>query len=77
MTYKAVNGGCCRARDADASLERNCSSERSFHLRVRASVIRRLNHGHLWQNAIPLEDSDQESPSAQAGLSTNWPHGVG
>jgi hypothetical protein len=63
MTYKVVNGDCCRTRDVMRSLERNCSSERSFHLRIRASVIRRLGRGHLWQNAIPLEDGDQEPRS--------------
>jgi hypothetical protein len=63
MTYKVVNGGCCRARDVMRFLERNCSSERSFLLRIRASVMRRLNRGHLWQNAIRLEDGDQEPRS--------------
>jgi hypothetical protein len=74
MTFNAVNGGCCRAQDVMRSLERNCSSGRSFHLRIRASVMRRLSRGHLLQNAIPLEDGDQEPRSKQLGLSTNWPH---
>ena len=69
MTYKVLNGGYCRARDVMRSLERNCSSVRSFHLRVRASVMRRLSREHLWQNAIPLEDGDQEPRYKQLGFS--------
>src|ERR1041384_1771566 len=46
IDYTSGNVSNYRARDA--SLARNCSSERSFRLRISASLKRGRNRGHLW-----------------------------